>query len=237
MKKQNKLELTEDEKIKILTGDGAMSAVCLQQRNLRGVKMADGPFGVKTANGATICFPNTCLMASSWDRELCYEIGRMLGVEMRRANIDLLLAPAINIKRNPLAGRNFEYYSEDPYVTGVLATEYINGIHSEGGMVCVKHFACNSQEALRWSQDSVVEEDTLRNIYLRAFEIILSSCKVDSVMAAYNKVNGAALVNYKLTNGLAKSVFSNGVVIYTNLSNNVVKSPVGNLQPFEYKIG
>ena len=190
MEKRNNLQLTEDEKIKILTGEGPFSAVCLPQKKMRGIRMADGPFGVKTEKGASICFPNTCLMASSWDRELCYEIGRMIGVEMQRAKVDLLLAPAINIKRNPLAGRNFEYYSEDPYLTGILATEYINGIHSEGGMVCVKHFACNNQEALRWSQDSIIAEDTLRNLYLRAFEIVVSNCRVDSIMASYNKVNG-----------------------------------------------
>ena len=207
--------MTIDEKLTVLTGSGAMWAVELPNRGLQSVRMADGPCGVKTENGNAVCFMNTCLMASSWDKEICYEIGSMIGDEALRCEIDLMLIPAINIKRNPLAGRNFEYYSEDPYLTGTLAAEYVNGLKSQGAITCVKHFACNNQESLRWTQNSIVDDDTLRNIYLKAFEIVIKNTEVDSVMAAYNLVNGAyACENkYLLTDILRDEWDFEGVVM------------------------
>ncbi len=189
-KKQTVKDFTIDEKILLLTGADAFSALDLPQKGLRAIQMTDGPNGVKTLDGDAVCFMNTCLMASAWDKEICYEMGKMIGQEANRCGKDLLLAPAMNIKRNPLAGRNFEYYSEDPYLTGCLAAEFIKGAQSEGVLTCAKHFACNNQEALRWTQNSVVDEDTLRNIYLKAFEIVVSSTDVDCIMASYNLLNG-----------------------------------------------
>ncbi|MBQ7879994.1 MAG: glycoside hydrolase family 3 protein, partial [Clostridia bacterium] len=157
----------------------------------------DGPCGVKTKTGNAVCFMNTCLMASSWDKEICYEIGSMIGDEALRCEVDLMLIPAINIKRNPLAGRNFEYYSEDPYLTGTLASEYVNGLKSQGAITCVKHFDCNNQESMLWTQNSIVDDDTLRNIYLKAFEIVIKNTEVDSVMTAYNLVNGVYACEHK----------------------------------------
>ena len=183
-------KLTLEEKLTLLTGFNGMSALRLPEIGLNGVQMADGPNGVKTENGDSVCFPNACLMASSWDKDTCFEIGKMLGWECERLGIDLLLAPAVNIKRNPLAGRNFEYYSEDPYLTGVLASEYVKGVQDSGTSVCLKHYACNNQETGRWVQNSVVDDDTLRNIYLKAFEIIIGSCNAESVMSSYNRING-----------------------------------------------
>lgn len=183
-------ELTIDEKLLLLTGSDAFSAVNLPEKGLRPIQMTDGPNGVKTQDGNAVCFMNTCLMASSWDKDICREIGAMIAREANRCGKDLLLAPAINIKRNPLAGRNFEYYSEDPYLTGVLASEYVKGAQSEGVLTCAKHFACNNQETLRWTQNSIVDEDALRNIYLKAFEILVANTDVDCIMASYNLVNG-----------------------------------------------
>ena len=178
--------LTTDEKIQLLSGTEALEALNLPHHGVNGIKMADGPHGVKTKHGNAVCFMNTCLMASSWDDDICYTVGKMLGDEANRNNVDMLLVPAMNIKRTPLDGRNFEYYSEDPYLTGRLATEYVKGIKETGVLVCAKHFACNNQETNRFVQDSIVDEDTMRNIYLRAFEMLLSSADVDSVMASYN---------------------------------------------------
>ena len=188
--KQKLNSMTMDEKISLLTGVGSLEAVKIPEQDLQGICMADGPHGVKTKDGDAICFMNTSLMASSWDGEICRTIGEMLGNEAVRCGRDMLLSPAINIKRTPLTGRNFEYYSEDPYLTGVLATEYIKGIKETGVLVCAKHFACNNQETNRFVQDSILDDDTLRNIYLRAFEILVSNTEVDSIMASYNRING-----------------------------------------------
>lgn len=207
--------LTLDEKLKILTGDGSLSTMSIPSGGIRGIRMADGPNGVKTDDGRNLCVMSMGLMASSWDRETCYEIGRILGTEAVESEIDMILAPAINVKRNPLAGRNFEYYSEDPVLTGALATEYVKGIKSEGVLVCLKHFACNNQEFRRWSQNSIVDDDTLRNLYLKAFEIIIRNTKADAVMAAYNRVNGiyACENRYLLTDILRKEWKFDGVVM------------------------
>ena len=191
MKTERKIEeFTIDEKLLLLTGSSAFSAVNLPEKGLRPIQMTDGPNGVKTQDGDAVCFMNTCLMASSWDREICRETGAMIAREANRCGKDLLLAPAMNIKRNPLAGRIFEYYSEDPYLTGILASEYVKGVQSEGVLTCAKHFACNNQETLRWTQNSIVDEDALRNIYLKAFEMLVANTDVDCIMASYNLVNG-----------------------------------------------
>ena len=183
-------EFTIDEKLRLLTGYGGFAALHLPEKGLTPIQMTDGPNGIKTQDGNAVCFMNTCLTASSWDREICREIGAMTAREANRCGKDLLLAPAMNIKRNPLAGRNFEYYSEDPYLTGILASEYVKGVQSEGVLTCAKHFACNNQETLRWSQNSIVNEDALRNIYLKSFEILVANTDVDCIMASYNLVNG-----------------------------------------------
>ena len=216
MKKEEMLKtLNIDEKLTLLTGSGAMWAVDMPKYGLESVRMADGPCGVKTKDGNAICFMNTGLMAASWDREICYEVGNMIGDEALRCGVDLMLIPAINIKRNPLAGRNFEYYSEDPYLTGMLAAEYVNGLKAQGVLTCVKHYACNNQESYRWSQNSILDDDTLRNIYLKAFEIVIKNTEVDSVMAAYNLVNGvyACQNKYLLTDILRGEWNFNGVVM------------------------
>lgn len=182
-------QLTLNEKLLLITGAGAFSSYGIPEKGIPSIRMADGPYGVKTKGGNAICMMNTCLMASSWDREISRTVGSMLGKEASRLGVDMLLGPAINIKRNPLAGRNFEYYSEDPYLTGILASEYVKGVQGEGILTCAKHFACNNQETFRWSQDSIVDDDTLRNIYLKAFEILVSRAAPDCIMASYNMIN------------------------------------------------
>lgn len=207
--------LTLNEKVRLLTGEGGFGTCSIPSRNIKGIRMADGPNGVKTEDGRNLCIMNSGLMASSWDKELCYEVGRVLGIEAVESGVDMILAPAINLKRNPLAGRNFEYYSEDPVLTGTLAAEYIKGIKSMGVLVCAKHFACNNQEYRRWTQNSVVDDDTLRNLYLKAFEIVVKQTDVDAIMASYNQVNGVAVCEnrYLLTDILRKEWQYKGVLM------------------------
>ncbi|MER2025523.1 MAG: glycoside hydrolase family 3 C-terminal domain-containing protein, partial [Eubacteriales bacterium] len=125
-----------------------------------------------------------------WDRNLCTEVGRALGEEAMAMGVNILLGPGMNIKRNPLCGRNFEYFSEDPYVTGKMAASYVNGIQSKGVCSCIKHFAVNSQEERRMAMNAVVDERTLREIYLTGFEMAIDEAEPGSVMTAYNRVNG-----------------------------------------------
>ena len=188
--KEKLKELSEREKITLLTGYDGFSAVTLPEKNINGIKTADGPFGLKTQTGDTVCYPNTCLAACSWDAEKCRVIGDYLGRDCVNHGVDLLLAPAINIKRNPLGGRNFEYYSEDPVLTAKLAAGFVKGVKSNGVAVCLKHFACNNQEKNRWVYNCVISDDALRNLYLKAFEILIKSTEIDCVMAAYNRING-----------------------------------------------
>lgn len=239
--------ITTDEKTSLLTGSGAFDALRLPERGLNGLKMSDGPNGVKTQNGDAVCFMNTCLMACSWDGDICRTVGEMIGDESSRCGVDVLLAPAMNIKRSPLSGRNFEYYSEDPYLTGTLAAEYVKGIRQTGVGVCLKHFACNNQETYRFVQDSIVDEDTMRNIYLRAFEILLSKTDTDAIMASYNKINGVYSCEnaYLLKDILRKEWGYNGVIIsdwcavkdvVTALQNGLDLEMPGNLHNSKEKI-
>lgn len=163
--------------------------------------MADGPHGVRRQDGTAdnlgfndslpaTCFPPGVAMGSSWDRALMREVGIALGEEARAMGVNMLLGPAINIKRSPLGGRNFEYLSEDPLLAGSLATEYVRGVQSTGVGTSVKHFAVNSQETDRMRVDAVVDDRALREIYLPAFEQVVKNADPTSVMSAYNAING-----------------------------------------------
>lgn len=162
--------------------------------------LADGPAGIRRLKDyfdediyntkPATCYPSPSTYASSWDRELLLELGRHMGKEAQQEGVDTMLAPAVNIKRSPLGGRNFEYYSEDPYLTGELAAEFIKGIQEEGVGACVKHFAGNNQETRRMNICAEIDEEALREVYLAAFEKPVRVGKPKMVMAAYNQVNG-----------------------------------------------
>lgn len=168
--------------------------------HLPGFLLADGPAGIRKLKEyfdediyntyPCICYPSASTCAGSWDRELLRELGQHLGKEAKAEGIDVLLGPGVNIKRSPLGGRNFEYYSEDPYVTSELATEYIKGIQELGTGACIKHFAANNQETRRMTIDVKVDEETLQELYLKAFEKPIKEGKPYMVMTAYNQVNG-----------------------------------------------
>ena len=163
--------------------------------------LSDGPHGLRKQAGAgdhlglnasipATCFPTAATMANSWDEALGEELGRALGREAAANGVNVLLGPGLNMKRSPLCGRNFEYFSEDPYLAGKMAAAYIRGIQENGVAACPKHFAVNSQELRRMAMDSVVDERTLREIYLTGFEIAVKEGKPRSIMSSYNKVNG-----------------------------------------------
>ncbi|MXY04527.1 MAG: glycoside hydrolase family 3 protein, partial [Gammaproteobacteria bacterium] len=172
-----------------------------ERLGMASIMLTDGPHGLRKQMGDTdhvgignsvpaTCFPTACALASSWDRDLLREVGVALGEQCAAENVAVLLGPGMNIKRHPLCGRNFEYFSEDPLVSGELAAALIEGIQSQGVGACVKHFAVNNQEQGRMFVDAIVDERTLREIYLRGFEIAVRKAQPWTVMCAYNRLNG-----------------------------------------------
>jgi beta-glucosidase len=190
-----------EEKIRFCSGADFSHTRSFEQYGIPAIRMVDGPHGVRISadefsypgSAATIrstCFPPACTTACSWDRDLLQKIGVALGEEARQSGISILLGPGINIKRNPLCGRNFEYFSEDPFLAGEMGIAWVKGIQSQGVGVSLKHFAANNQETQRTSVDSLIDLRTLREIYLSAFEMVVREANPATVMCAYNKVNG-----------------------------------------------
>ena len=195
-------KLTLKEKASLVSGKDFWQTVNIDRIGLRSAFLSDGPHGVRRQAAASdhlglnasipaTCFPTAATMANSWDPELGEGLGRRLGQEAAVQKVNILLGPGINMKRNPLCGRNFEYFSEDPYLAGKMAAGYIRGIQSNGISACVKHFACNNQEENRMTLDSIVDERTFREIYLTAFEIAIKEGNAQSIMSSYNLINGA----------------------------------------------
>ena len=187
-------QLSTEEKLQLTTGNGAWHTAEISHANVLSVAFSDGPLGLrKEQNGETVpavCFPSISKLACSFDPDVLREVGTAIGNQCLQENVRVLLAPGINVKRDPRCGRNFEYFSEDPLLTAELACAYVKGVHSREVGVCVKHFAANSQEYGRRVCDSVVDERALREIYLSAFERVVKKAKPCAVMCAYNKLNG-----------------------------------------------
>lgn len=192
-------QMTLEEKAAICTGANAWQTVPLERLGIPSMWVSDGPHGVRRAadpdqmmskNVPATCFPTASALAATWDRDLVYELGQALGEECIALNVDLLLGPGVNIKRSPLGGRNFEYYSEDPYLAGELAASFVKGVQSKGVGTSLKHFAANNQESERFTINAKVDERTLREIYLAGFERVVKQAQPWSVMCAYNLLNG-----------------------------------------------
>ena len=186
--------MTLREKISFLSGKDFWHTASVDRLAVPSVMVSDGPTGLRKSKGlgtvTAICYPSAAAIACAWDKEGTKEFGEKLGEECLSERLSVLLGPGICIKRSPLCGRNFEYYSEDPYLAGQLAANYINGVQSKGVGTSLKHFACNSTEDYRYLADSIVDERALREIYLRGFEIAVRHAQPWTIMMAYNKVNG-----------------------------------------------
>jgi len=206
-------EMTVDEKISLLVGAGVLwlpdnhaprvkgeagETRPIERLGIPGMVLADGPAGLRidperendeNKYHAT-AFPVETMLASTWNRNLLRKVGEAMGEEVKEYGVDILLAPAINIHRNPLCGRNFEYYSEDPLLTGEMAASFVEGVQSQGVGACLKHFVVNEQETNRMTVDTIVSERALREIYLKPFEIAIKKAKPWTVMSSYNKLNG-----------------------------------------------
>lgn len=181
---------TLDEKITLLTGENGMASAEFKNYGIKARFFADGPHGIRESDGKnSVHFPSITCISSSWDKEMIYKMGEALAGECINQGIALILAPGINIKRYILCGRNFEYMSEDPILAGEMAAGYINGVQSKGIGTSLKHFALNSQEEDRLNVNVEIDERTMREIYLKAFEIAVKKSQPESVMCAYNKVN------------------------------------------------
>ena len=210
----NKLSL--EEKIALCSGKDFWHTEAVNCEELPEVMMCDGPHGLRKQEEKsdhlginesikTVCYPSASALAASFDLNVLSELGNALGQECQAENVGMLLGPGLNMKRSPLCGRNFEYFSEDPYLAGKLACAYIKGLQKRGVAACVKHFAANNQETQRMNSSSNVDERTLREIYLPAFEMAVKEGKTRSIMCAYNAINGIfCSENKKLLNDILR---------------------------------
>ncbi|MBP3401707.1 MAG: glycoside hydrolase family 3 C-terminal domain-containing protein [Clostridia bacterium] len=194
-------KLTLEEKAALLQGATTWTTFAVPRLEIPAMFMSDGPVGLRKQAGAgdhlglnasvpATCFPTAATMANTWDVELGEALGKALGEEAAANDVHVVLGPGLNIKRSPLCGRNFEYFSEDPYLAGKMAASYTKGIQSNGVAACPKHFAVNSQELRRMSMDSVVDERTMREIYLTGFEMAVKEGGAKAIMSSYNMING-----------------------------------------------
>ena len=193
--------MTLEEKASLCSGADFWHTKAVERLGIEPVMVSDGPHGLRKQDDKAdhlgvnesikaVCFPAACASTASFDRDMLYKIGEAIGDSCQHEQVSVNLGPAINIKRSPLCGRNFEYLSEDPYLAGELAASLARGIQSRHVGVSVKHFLANNQEHRRMSSSSNIDERTLREIYLPAFENVVKTARPWTVMCSYNKING-----------------------------------------------
>ena len=201
--------MTLEEKAAFVSGRDFWKTKAIDRLGIPSVMMCDGPHGLRKQEGEgdhlginesikTVCYPTASALASSFDRDVMRRLGEALGQECQAEHVAMLLGPGLNIKRSPLCGRNFEYFSEDPYLAGEMGAAYVQALQSKGIAACAKHFACNNQETRRMSGSSNMDERTLREIYLPAFENVVKQGKTRSLMCAYNAINGTFCAENKM---------------------------------------
>ena len=187
-------QMTLEEKISMLAGADLWHSVAVPRLGIPQFKVTDGPNGARGAWGSmaspSVATPVGIALGATWNPELVEKVGNVLADELKAKGSHILLAPTVNIHRTPIAGRNFECYSEDPFLSGMMASAYIKGIQDKGKGACIKHFVANDQEYERFSISSEVDERTLREIYLEPFRIAIRKSNPWAVMSAYNRVNG-----------------------------------------------
>ncbi|MBR4461429.1 MAG: glycoside hydrolase family 3 C-terminal domain-containing protein [Erysipelotrichaceae bacterium] len=242
--KETLKKMTLEEKIQLCAGINFWESKAYEQYDIPSFFMCDGPSGLRKQDlGMTdmlginnslkaTCYPAAVTTSNTWDKELLYRLGKAVGEEARDQKVSVVLGPGVNIKRNPLCGRNFEYFSEDPVQAGVLSAEWIKGLQSTGVGCSIKHFACNSQEKNRLTSDSVIDERTLREIYLKAFEIAVKTAHPATVMSAYPKINGVHCSdNKKLLNDILREEWGFDGMVMTDwggMSNRIEAFKAGN---------
>lgn len=209
-------QLTLEEKALLVEGVDSWKTNAVPRLGIRSLYLTDGPHGVRKVraegggfdladNAQSTAFPTSATLASTWNPDLAERMGEAIARECRALGVDVLLAPGVNIKRSPLCGRNFEYFSEDPLVSGIFGSAFVRGVQSGGVGTSLKHFAANSNEDYRFVGDSLVDERALREIYLRAFERVVVEARPHTVMCAYNRVNGTfASENRELLTGILR---------------------------------
>ncbi len=219
-------QLTTEEKVMLQVGMDNWHTMPIDRVGLPSIMVCDGPHGLrKQLNSGdhlgmgysipAVCFPAISKLACSWDREVMSQVGNALAQQCLAEDVSVLLAPGINIKRNSLCGRNFEYFSEDPYLAGELATRYVTGVQENGVGVSLKHFAANNQEYARLINDSIIDDRALHEIYLRAFAKVITTANPYTVMCSYNKINGVLVSQnpYMLTTLLRNEWGFQGVAV------------------------
>ena len=219
-------QMTLEEKASLCSGFDAWHTKPVERLNIPSIMMSDGPHGLRKQatesdhlglhqSVPAICFPSGAGLACSWDRDLLKEVGAALAEECQAEGVSIILGPAANIKRSPLCGRNFEYFSEDPYLSSQMAASHIRGVQSGGVGTSLKHFVANNQEHRRMSVDAIIDERTLREIYLASFEAAVKEARPWTVMCAYNKVNGTycSQNRYLLTDILREEWGFDGFVV------------------------
>ncbi|MBN6206207.1 glycoside hydrolase family 3 C-terminal domain-containing protein [Ralstonia pickettii] len=225
-------QMTLEEKASLMSGQNFWNTKPIERLGIPSIMLTDGPHGLRKQGGKAdhlglnkslpaTCYPTAATLANSWDKSLVYNVGQDIGKEARSEKVSVLLGPGLNIKRNPLCGRNFEYFSEDPYLTGELASEMVKGIQSNGISACPKHYAVNSQEHMRMTIDEIVDERSLREIYLTGFEKVVKEGNPHTMMSSYNMVNGEfANENQHLANSILYSEWGYEGVIVTDWGGN-----------------
>lgn len=209
-------KMTLEEKASLCSGETYWDTKEIKRLKIPSIMMSDGPNGLRVQKGETdeggikatkksTCFPSESTLCNSWNKELAFKMGEGLAKEALEEKVNILLGPGVNIKRSPLCGRNFEYLSEDPFLAGKMGAQYVKGLQSKGIAACLKHFAGNNQEDRRMTINTVVDERTLREIYLYAFEIIVKEADPWSIMSAYNKLNGTHCTENPFLLGILKN--------------------------------
>jgi beta-glucosidase len=225
-------QMTLEDKVSLLAGADAWHTVPVKRLGIPVIKTTDGPLGARGADApsapTSACFPGGTALGATWNPDLVERVGKALADEVKAKGAHILLAPTVNIHRSPIAGRNFECYSEDPYLTARLATAYIVGLQSNGVGACLKHFCCNDSEFERQSISSEVSERPLREIYLRPFQLAIREARPWAVMSSYNRINGtfASENDYTLLDILKGEWGFDGIVMsdwYGTYSSNVPK--------------
>ena len=193
-------QMTLEEKASLCSGKNFWYLKGIERLGIPSVMVTDGPHGLRKQSGSAdhlgmnesekaTCFPPAAASASTWNRDTLYKIGKAIGEEAVQEQVSVVLGPGTNIKRSPLCGRNFEYFSEDPYLAGEMSAQWIKGVQSQGVGTSLKHFAANNQEKARLVGNSVIDERALREIYLTAFERAVKQAKPWTLMCSYNRIN------------------------------------------------